>query len=206
MPERDCRPGAVVVIQTFGDFLGFNPHCHVLLTDGCFYGSAGMFRVAPPLELKKLETLFSHRVFSMLLSKGKLTREMIAMLSGWRHSGFHVYCGSRIRPDDESALEKLARYIVRGSFSQERMRYLEHEGNVVYTAKDGKDAKVFPAIAWLAAMRSHIPNRGEQMVRYYGYYSNASRGKRKEAGTDAALPASWMSRRMKEPCGKTGRA
>jgi len=41
---------------------------------------------------------------------------------------------------------------------------------------------------WLAAMCSHIPNRGEQMVRYYGYYSNVSRGKRKEAGTDDAIP------------------
>jgi len=40
----------------------------------------------------------------------------------------------------------------------------------------------------LAAMCSHIPNRGEQMVRYYGYYSNVSRGKRKEAGTDYVIP------------------
>ncbi|MBW1956626.1 MAG: hypothetical protein JRI76_10745 [Deltaproteobacteria bacterium] len=37
-------------------------------------------------------------------------------------------------------------------------------------------------------MTSHIPNKGEQMVRYYGYYSNASRGRRKRAGTDAILP------------------
>ena len=47
--------GAVIAIQTFGDFLGFNPHCHILLTDGCFYGDKRIFRVAPPLELKKLE-------------------------------------------------------------------------------------------------------------------------------------------------------
>jgi len=26
------------------------------------------------------------------------------------------------------------------------------------------------------ALSSHIPNKGEQMVRYYGYYSNVSRG------------------------------
>jgi len=32
-------PGAIIAIQTFGDFLGFNPHCHVLITDGCFYKS-----------------------------------------------------------------------------------------------------------------------------------------------------------------------
>jgi len=76
------------------------------------------------------------------------------------------------------------------------MRYLEKEGTVVYKAKaypkgrsgDGKDQKTFPALEWLAAMCSHIPNRGEQMVRYYGYYSNVSRGKRKETGTDDAMP------------------
>ena len=32
-------------------------------------------------------------------------------------------------------------------------------------------------------MCSHVPDKGEQMVRYYGYYSNISRGKRqKKAG------------------------
>jgi hypothetical protein len=49
--------GAVIAIQTFGDVLGFNPHSHILVTDGCFYGK-GMFRVAPPLKLKKLEAIF----------------------------------------------------------------------------------------------------------------------------------------------------
>jgi hypothetical protein len=105
-----------------------------------------MFRVAPPLELKKLETIFRHRVFKMLLAKGKITEEMIRMLSSWRHSGFHVFCGNRIGSQDETAMENLARYIIRASFSQ------------------------------------------EQMVRYYGHYSNVSRGKRKQAGTDDVVP------------------
>jgi hypothetical protein len=59
---------------------------------------------------------------------------------------------------------------------------------VVYAAKDGKDQKVFPAMEWLAAMCSHIPNKGEHMVRYYGHYSNVSRGKRQIAGMDDDIP------------------
>ena len=51
-------------------------------------------------------------------------------------------------------------------------------------AKDGTDEKVFDALGWLAGMCSHIPDREEQMVRYYGYYSNVSRGKRKETKED----------------------
>jgi len=90
------------------------------------------------------------------------------MLSSWRHSGFNVFCGNRISPDDDTAMENLARYIIRASFSQERMQYLDEEGTVVYTSKDGATTRNFPALEWLAAMCSHIPNRGEQMVRYYG--------------------------------------
>ena len=45
------------------------------------------------------------------------------------------------------------------------------------------------AIEWLAAMCSHVPNKGEQMVRYYGYYSNVSRGKRKKIDQDGLTPS-----------------
>jgi len=46
-------------MRTFGNFLEFNPDDHILLTDGCFYGHKGMLRVAPPLEVKKLEVSFN---------------------------------------------------------------------------------------------------------------------------------------------------
>src|SRR3974390_3749768 len=85
-------------------------------------------------------------------------------------------------------MENLARYIIRASFSQERMTYLDQEAKVIYNSKNGKATKIFDALEWMAAMCSHIPNKGEQMVRYYGYYSNVSRGKRQKEGTDAATP------------------
>jgi hypothetical protein len=48
------------------DFLGFNPHLHILFSDCCFYGEgpakAG-FRVAPRFETKQLEEIFRHNVF-----------------------------------------------------------------------------------------------------------------------------------------------
>jgi putative transposase len=60
---------------------------------------------------------------------------------------------------------------------------------VLYESKDGKTSKTFDALDWLAQLVTHIPNRGEQMVRHYGYYSNKSRGLRKKAGTDDDVPA-----------------
>jgi hypothetical protein len=59
-------------------------------------------------------------------------------------------------------MENLARYIIRASFSQERMSYVEEDGIVVYRSKDGAEQKVFDALEWLAAMCSHVPDKGEQ--------------------------------------------
>jgi len=186
--EKGAVPGAVIAIHSFGDFLGWHPHLHILCTDGCFCGN-GMFRVAPLFELKHLEEIFRHNVFKMMLSKEKVTEDLVQMIMGWRHSGFNVFCGSRIQPGDEDAMENLARYIIRASFSQERMTYIPEESKVIYQSKDGKDEKVFDALEWLAAMCSHVPNKGEQLVRYYGHYSNVSRGKRKKNDQDGLIPA-----------------
>jgi hypothetical protein len=61
-------------------------------------------------------------------------------------------------------------------------------GQVLYQSKIGLRTKVFDALKWLAAMCSHVPNKGEQMVRYYAYYSNVSRGKRIKTDADDRIP------------------
>ncbi len=68
-------------------------------------------------------------------------------------------------------MESLARYIIRASFSQERMTYIAADesndgvAKVIYGSKDGKTSKAFDALDWLAQLVTHIPNKGEQMVR-----------------------------------------
>jgi hypothetical protein len=143
-----------------GDFLGFSHHCHILCTDGCSYGKV-IFRVSPLFDLKKLEKLFQHQILKMLLTKGKITNDLVTMLSKWSHSGFNVFCGPMIKTGEEEAMENLARYIIRASFSQERMTYISEESKVVYRSKDDKKEKIFDALEWLAAMCSHVPNREE---------------------------------------------
>jgi hypothetical protein len=89
-----------------------------------------MFRVAPWFTLSDLEKLFRYKVFKMLLSRKKITEDLVDMMMGWRHSGFNVYCGPRIQPGEEEAMVNLARYIIRASFSQDRMTYIPDESKV----------------------------------------------------------------------------
>jgi hypothetical protein len=79
-----------------------------------------------------------------------------------------VFVGSRILPREEEAMQELARYIIRASFSRERMTYLPEESRVIYQYKDAQKEKVFDALD--------------------GYYSNVSRGKRKKQSQDEWIP------------------
>ena len=143
-----------------------HPHVHVL-ADGCFYGK-GIFRVAPAFKLKDLEKLFRLKVLAMLLGKKKITRELIRMLDGWRHSGFNVFAGERTclcvarrqaQPREKRSLENLAAYLIWATFSQERMEYLPEQATVVYHSKDRKEQKTYDALKWLAAFGLSCPGK-----------------------------------------------
>ena len=55
---------------------------------------------------------------------------------------------------------------------------------VIYSSKNAQSQKTFDAVDWLAQLVVHIMGRYEHTVRYYGYYSNKSRGLRKKARAD----------------------
>ena len=185
--------GVTIAVQTYGDFLNFNPHLHAIVSDGCFLPD-GEFRVAPWLTALNLDEAFRYEVLNMLKKEGKINDAVIENMMSWHHSGFNVHIGERIWPDDEKGLENLARYIIRACFSQERMVYIPVEdavdgaANVIYASKDGKTRETFDALDWLAHLVTHVPDRYEQTVRYYGYYSNKSRGLREKADTDDVIP------------------
>jgi len=178
--KNGVAPAAICSIQTFGDMLRFNPHLHILCADGGFGNSGIFYAAAADLDAGILEPLFRHKILSMLKRRGFIGERVIELVSSWRHSGFNVYCGERIYPGDTQSMENLARYIIRASFSQERLSYIADKSKVIYKSKTGNDSKEFDALDFIASICSHIPNQNEQTVRYNGYYSNVCRGKRKK--------------------------
>jgi len=162
------------------------------VSDGCFL-TDGSFQTAPEFDAVALDAAFQYEVLKMLKKEGKINAAVIENMLSWHHSGFHVYIGSRIWPDDQNGLENLARYIGRACFSQQRLVYIPVEksadgvAKVIYTSKDGRVKKAFDALDWLALLVTHIPARYEQTVRYYGFYSNKSRGLRKKTAADEQL-------------------
>ncbi len=54
-------------------------YLHILVSDGCFHENE-MFSVSPAVDTRTIERLFRHKVLSMLLNKGKITPDLIALL------------------------------------------------------------------------------------------------------------------------------
>ena len=47
------------------------------------------------------------------------------------------------------------------------MNYIREESRVIYKSKDGKNIRQFDATDFIASLKIHIPNKGEQMIRYF---------------------------------------
>jgi hypothetical protein len=64
----------------------------------------------------------------------------------------------------------------------ERLTFMEPEGQVGYRhGEKGAEFEKMDYLEFIARVTSHIPDKGQVMVRYYGLYANAHRGKAKKA-------------------------
>jgi Putative transposase len=118
----------------------------------------------------------------LLVEEKLLPPERVQVLYSWKHSGFNLHVGQPVPPEAKADLEDLAQYILRNPFSVEKMTLESPGDTVIYrsrlNAKINRNFEVFTPTDFLAAITLHIPDKGAQMVRYYGWYSNKMRGLR----------------------------
>ncbi len=186
------QPGVVIAIQTFGDYLNYHPHLHILITDGAFVGTH-TFHALHRGDWEQVAELLRARVLKFFAKQGKLSAQEAEKMRQWHHSGFGIHAGHRIQRDDHDGLENLAQYILRNPFSLEKMTYLPETGDVVYCSKRNHATKrlweTFDGPAFIAAIARHIPSPGQHLVRYYGAYSNRARGERRKRANNESPPS-----------------
>ena len=137
------------------------------------------------------EKLFRHKVLALLRRRGLLSQERIELLLSWRRSGFSVHNRVFVHPRDGRAFEALVRYMMRPPVSLSRLHFTPGSHEVVYVPKAGHDesepteAERIDAMEFVARLLVQIPDPRRHLVRYYGAYSNATRGKHKKAAAPA---------------------
>jgi hypothetical protein len=172
-------PGIIAAIQTFGSRINLHSHLHFLVTEGGV-DKAGIFHKVPRINDSRLAELFGREVLADLVHKELLSPEWAERLLSWRHTGFNVH--SWVRAKTKTEAERVRKYMIRPLLSLERLSLDEKEGQVCYRhGKDAGEVERMDYLEFIARVTSHIPDKGQVTVRYFGLYANAHRGKVKKA-------------------------
>ena len=176
-------PGMVVSVQTFGNRAGnYNPHCHCLVTNRVFLSDGAFVRSSfiPPVDIAEL---FRRGVLCAFAREKLLTESAVENMLSWPHSGFNVHLGTVISGNDEEQLKATARYGARAPLAPSWLSYDQQKNLASYTYINPYDrceyTEKLTHYELIARLITHIPNPWERTTRYFGYYSNRSRGKRK---------------------------
>ncbi len=137
----------------------------MLVTDGGFRPD-GTFVRLPLHDVTTLTEAFRRAVLQLFVKRELMDVETAQSMLAWPHSGFHVHDGVCVAADDKE------------------FTVVTYHSDKPTGPTAGSD--VVDALEFLARVVSHIPNKGQVLQRYYGWYASRVRGMRRKASeTDA---------------------
>ncbi|MGZ5469215.1 MAG: transposase, partial [Candidatus Aminicenantales bacterium] len=144
-------------------------------------GPSGKSSTFPRIDDARLAEVFTREVLAFLVGRELLSREWPPWILSWQHTGFSVH--SRVRARTKAEAERVGQYMTRPVLSLERLSLHESEAKVSYRYGQVRaEQEAMDYLEFIARVTSHIPDKGQVMVRYYGLYANAHRGKVRKAG------------------------
>jgi hypothetical protein len=142
---------------------------------------AEIYRKHHPEHSVFYRVFFYHFERFLLLRKKLIGLLLVQKILRWRHTGFNVH--SKIKAQTKREAERVGKYMIRPLLSLKRLFFDEKAGKVRYQySRHGSQEESMDYLEFIARVTSHIPDKGQVMVRYYGLYSNAHRGKMRKAG------------------------
>jgi hypothetical protein len=174
--RKEClTPGIVSCIHTFGRDLKWNPHIHMLVTEGASGNTKAWLNINffPYVMLRKrwqatllwhLEKQFGKDCFKKL--KNQMYRS--------NKDGFYVNAPPSTFNSAKLVANYITRYIGRPAMAQSRIYAYDGE-NVSFwyqCHEDGKRKEVtLPAFDFIRRLIAHIHEKGFNALRYYGLYA-----------------------------------
>lgn len=184
--SQNFKPGIMCTLHTFGRDLKWNPHIHMLCTEGGA-GNIEVFRIIKHINFKALRYRWQKLILDYLsnhlpsyeLPKFKKIKNEIYKEY---ENGFYVYA----KPDNISSIKQTINYVVRytGRPAMAQSRILNYDGTYVTyyyeRHEDGKrvEEKVH-VYDFIKRLIKHIPDKNFKVVRYYGIYAKEHKHSKK---------------------------
>lgn len=180
---RNLTAGMVCGLHTFGRDLKWNPHIHMILTEGAVdcnevwkdihYFDYKMLRMRwQTVLLKNLEKALDPEMFDIGHFKN-----LKSELYDKKNNGFYVNAPRSDFNNAQAVAKYITRYISRPAMAQSRITGYDGT-NVTYWYQRHEDNKMTVvtehAHEFMKKLIIHIPEKGFNMLRYYGIYAKGN--------------------------------
>ena len=179
--KEEFTLGIVTVIHTFGRDLKWNPHVHMMVTEGG-KGNITEWRHIRHISYESLRKRWQKILLDEVTSISGNTKEVKLLknkLYKEKDKGFYVYAKTEIK-SAKTAAKYVGRYVGRPAIAESRI--LKYDGkNVTYKYTRHEDNKVIVETVhvyeFIKRIIRHIPEKNFKMIRYFGIYSRRSKCK-----------------------------
>ena len=176
--HRDIKVGVIVILHPFGKDMRFQPHLHLLITEGGF-DSKGGFVKCEFIPADGFRKSWQYHVLAVFQKAG-LPNRLASLMYQTYKNGFYVWLHVRGRILHPKVLAKyVGRYVRHPAIANSRIYYFD--GKIVkFFYVNNEDTRVDVVMTveqFITALIQHIPPPQFKMIRYYGAYARKTKRK-----------------------------
>lgn len=177
-------PGFIITLHTYGRDLKWNPHVHVLCTEGGM-NQDHVYKALPYINYASLRKSFMKQLLDKMRDalsdnpqEQRKFKNLITLMYKEDSEGFYVHAPPREmkKPGKDQVIKYMIRYAGKPPMAQSRIISYDRDNGIIrYYYEDHKtgqrievEENVFNFI-W--KLLRHIPEPQFKMVRYYGIYA-----------------------------------
>ena len=170
-------PGFICVLHTYGRDLKWNPHIHVLASEGALTNSSFKFKKISHFNYESLRKTFQKILLDKLYNHfGRSFYNTKCALYASHNNGFYVYAHPKQFKKLESGISYVLRYAGKPAMAESRITNIDYDNNTIsYWYDDHKTKqRIFVTehvFEFIAKLIRHIPDKNFKMIRYYGLYA-----------------------------------
>jgi hypothetical protein len=176
LKRQPITVGYIVVLQTAGRSANYNPHLHIILTDGGLRADGAWQRLGyVPFDL--LHRLWQTHVLELIstrLAGDVQAQSVVAEMRRRYPRGFVAHLQGDVLPRLKQLTRYLVKYVVSPPLALSRIIAYDREcGSVTYWYRDHlkqgkKTVETVSRETFIGRMVQHILPKGFQRIRYYG--------------------------------------
>jgi len=178
MRKHKAQVGIIVILHPFGKDMKFQPHLHLIITEGAF-DRAGRFIKQEFVPARGFAKSWQYHV-SKNLQKAGVPNEVFTYTFN-KYEGFYVWVHKAGKINHPKLIARyLGRYVRHPAIANSRLIYFNGK-DVGFFYEEHKEEQIIrhdvtlQVDDFISALLQHIPEAQFKMIRYYGAYARRTK-------------------------------